>query len=80
MDGSWIEINGEKQIGPGGAWNCRVGFRCKRLGVGIMKLDEENQSDVNENVLEVKNVNLLVSVRHAWILFINLNGHWTIEP
>lgn len=70
MDGSWIEINGEKQIGPGGAWDCRMGFGCKRLGVGIMKLDEENQSDVNENVLEVKTVNLLVSVRHEYYLLI----------
>ena len=42
MDGSWIEINGEKQIGLRGAWDCRVGFGCKRLGVGIVKLDEEN--------------------------------------
>lgn len=53
MDGIWIEINGEKQIGPRGGWDYRVGFGCKKLEVGIMIFDEENQSGVIENAIEI---------------------------
>lgn len=53
MDGIWIEINVEKQIGPRGGWDYRMGFGCKKLEIGIMIFDEENQSGVIENAIEI---------------------------
>lgn len=43
MDGSWIEINREKQFELCGAQHCKVRSGCKRLWTGIVKLIEENK-------------------------------------
>ena len=80
VDGSWIEINREKQFEPYGAQDCKVRSGCKRLWIGIVKLNEENKKWCQWRCLRGGMKALCSNLVLARILFLILYGHWTIEP